>query len=179
MTHVNERSVDLDVTTSLRPPTAELRRGNRRARQLDTIEVPTLTHNGVPRSGFFRAVPRLSTWHRPYATALLLLDWLGVSLASFTAISLYAQAETGFTHSRTLFTVVAYVFLPLGWVIILWGHGAYDRRYLGVGADEVVHSLVDAVHARTPVEEFQRRVRIHPTVSELLPTVLENLKPAA
>lgn len=50
---------------------------------------------------------------------------------------------------------------------------------LGVGADEAVHSLVDAVYARTPVTEFQRRVRIHPTVSELLPTVLENLKPVA
>ena len=38
---------------------------------------------------------------------------------------------------------------------------------LGVGADESVHSIVDAVYARTPYPEFQRRVRIHPTVSEL------------
>ena len=48
---------------------------------------------------------------------------------------------------------------------------------LGVGADEAVHSLVDAVYAKTPYTEFQRRVRIHPTVSELIPTVLEDLKP--
>ena len=48
---------------------------------------------------------------------------------------------------------------------------------LGTGCDEAVHSLIDAVYARTPVEQFQRRVRIHPNVSELLPTVLENLKP--
>jgi pyruvate/2-oxoglutarate dehydrogenase complex dihydrolipoamide dehydrogenase (E3) component len=48
---------------------------------------------------------------------------------------------------------------------------------LGTGADEAVHSLIDAVHAKTPVKEFQRRMRIHPTVSELLPTVLEDLKP--
>ena len=48
---------------------------------------------------------------------------------------------------------------------------------LGSGADEAVHSLIDAVYARTPYPEFQRRVRIHPTVSELLPTVLEDLKP--
>jgi len=47
---------------------------------------------------------------------------------------------------------------------------------LGVGADEAVHSLIDAVVAKTPYQEFQRRVRIHPTVSELLPTVLEDLK---
>jgi pyruvate/2-oxoglutarate dehydrogenase complex dihydrolipoamide dehydrogenase (E3) component len=48
---------------------------------------------------------------------------------------------------------------------------------LGTGADESVHSLIDAVYARTPYPEFQRRVRIHPTVSELLPTVLEKLEP--
>jgi pyruvate/2-oxoglutarate dehydrogenase complex dihydrolipoamide dehydrogenase (E3) component len=46
---------------------------------------------------------------------------------------------------------------------------------LGTGADEAVHSLVDAVYSRVPVPEFRRRVRIHPTVSELLPTVLEEL----
>jgi pyruvate/2-oxoglutarate dehydrogenase complex dihydrolipoamide dehydrogenase (E3) component len=48
---------------------------------------------------------------------------------------------------------------------------------LGTGADESVHSLIDAVYARLPYTEFQRRVRIHPNVSELLPTVLEDLKP--
>jgi pyruvate/2-oxoglutarate dehydrogenase complex dihydrolipoamide dehydrogenase (E3) component len=48
---------------------------------------------------------------------------------------------------------------------------------LGTSADEVVHSLIDAVYARTSVAEFQRHVRIHPNVSELLPTVLEDLKP--
>jgi pyruvate/2-oxoglutarate dehydrogenase complex dihydrolipoamide dehydrogenase (E3) component len=48
---------------------------------------------------------------------------------------------------------------------------------LGTSADEVVHSLIDAVYAKTPVTEFQRHVRIHPNVSELLPTVLEDLKP--
>ena len=46
---------------------------------------------------------------------------------------------------------------------------------LGTGADEAVHSLIDALYAKIPYTEFQRRVRIHPTVSELLPTVLENL----
>jgi len=48
---------------------------------------------------------------------------------------------------------------------------------LGTSADEVVHSLIDAVYAKTPIAEFQRHVRIHPNVSELLPTVLEDLKP--
>ena len=47
---------------------------------------------------------------------------------------------------------------------------------LGTGADEAVHSLVDAVYARLPYTEFQKHVRIHPTVSELLPTTMESLK---
>jgi pyruvate/2-oxoglutarate dehydrogenase complex dihydrolipoamide dehydrogenase (E3) component len=50
---------------------------------------------------------------------------------------------------------------------------------LGTGADESVHSLIDAVSAKTRYTEFQRHVRIHPTVSELLPTVLEDLVPLA
>ena len=50
---------------------------------------------------------------------------------------------------------------------------------LGTGADESVHSLLDAMYAGTPITEFQRHVRIHPTVSELLPTVLEDLAPVA
>ena len=37
--------------------------------------------NGVPRSAWFRA-RRLSTWHRPYAAALIVLDYLGVALAN-------------------------------------------------------------------------------------------------
>jgi pyruvate/2-oxoglutarate dehydrogenase complex dihydrolipoamide dehydrogenase (E3) component len=48
---------------------------------------------------------------------------------------------------------------------------------LGTGADESVHSLLDAMYSELPYSEFQRHVRIHPTVSELLPTVLESLSP--
>src|SRR5207247_2593722 len=42
---------------------------------------------------------------------------------------------------------------------------------LGTGCDEAVHSLIDAVYAKMPASEFRRHVRIHPNVSELLPTV--------
>jgi pyruvate/2-oxoglutarate dehydrogenase complex dihydrolipoamide dehydrogenase (E3) component len=48
---------------------------------------------------------------------------------------------------------------------------------LGTSADESVHSLIDVVYAKTPYPEFQRRVRIHPTVGELLPFVLQDLQP--
>ena len=49
---------------------------------------------------------------------------------------------------------------------------------LGVGGDEAIHGLVDAMHARTTYPVLQWAVPIHPTVSELIPTVLGDLKPA-
>ncbi|MBV9727773.1 MAG: FAD-containing oxidoreductase [Gammaproteobacteria bacterium] len=49
---------------------------------------------------------------------------------------------------------------------------------LGVGGDEVVHSLVDAMYGHLPYTVVQHGVRIHPTVSELIPTMLGELTPA-
>jgi pyruvate/2-oxoglutarate dehydrogenase complex dihydrolipoamide dehydrogenase (E3) component len=48
---------------------------------------------------------------------------------------------------------------------------------LGVGCDEAVHSLLDVMYAGAPYTTVTNAVHIHPTVSELLPTVLEDLKP--
>ena len=48
---------------------------------------------------------------------------------------------------------------------------------LGVGGDEVVHAILDLMYAKAPYTVMQRAVHIHPTVSELLPTMLGDLKP--
>ncbi len=48
---------------------------------------------------------------------------------------------------------------------------------LGVGGDEVVHCVLDLMYARAPVETILGAVHIHPTVSELLPTVFGELAP--
>jgi pyruvate/2-oxoglutarate dehydrogenase complex dihydrolipoamide dehydrogenase (E3) component len=48
---------------------------------------------------------------------------------------------------------------------------------LGVGGDEVIHTILDLMYARVPYTVMQRAVHIHPTVSELLPTMLADLKP--
>jgi len=50
---------------------------------------------------------------------------------------------------------------------------------LGWNADEVVHSLLDVMYAKSPYTTIQRAVHIHPTVTELIPTLLGNLKPLA
>jgi pyruvate/2-oxoglutarate dehydrogenase complex dihydrolipoamide dehydrogenase (E3) component len=48
---------------------------------------------------------------------------------------------------------------------------------LGVGGDEAVQSLVDAMYGHLPYTVVQHGVRIHPTVSELIPTMLGELLP--
>jgi len=48
---------------------------------------------------------------------------------------------------------------------------------LGVGGDEVIHSIVDLMYAKAPYTVLQRAMHIHPTVSELLPTMMGELKP--
>jgi pyruvate/2-oxoglutarate dehydrogenase complex dihydrolipoamide dehydrogenase (E3) component len=47
---------------------------------------------------------------------------------------------------------------------------------LGVGGDEAVHGIIDTMAAGTPYTTLQRTMHIHPTVSELIPTVLGELK---
>ena len=48
---------------------------------------------------------------------------------------------------------------------------------LGVGGDEAIHCILDVMYARAPYTTIQRAVHIHPTVSELIPTMLGDLKP--
>jgi pyruvate/2-oxoglutarate dehydrogenase complex dihydrolipoamide dehydrogenase (E3) component len=49
---------------------------------------------------------------------------------------------------------------------------------LGTGGDEAIHGVLDIVNAGVPYDALQRAVPIHPTVSELIPTLLSELKPA-
>ena len=48
---------------------------------------------------------------------------------------------------------------------------------LGIGCDEVVHSLIDVMCAGAPYTVIQRAMHIHPTVTELIPTMLGELEP--
>lgn len=48
---------------------------------------------------------------------------------------------------------------------------------LGIEGDEIIHSIIDMMYADEPYTTIRDAVHIHPTVSELIPTVLENLEP--
>ena len=61
---------------------------------------------------------------------------------------------------------------------------ARTERILGaallcIEGDEIVHSLLDAMYGGLSYRTLQRAVHIHPTVSELIPTLLGQLKPLA
>lgn len=48
---------------------------------------------------------------------------------------------------------------------------------LGLNGDEAIHGITDTMYAKAPYSVIQRAVHIHPTVSELIPTMLGELKP--
>jgi len=48
---------------------------------------------------------------------------------------------------------------------------------LGTGGDEAIHSILDVMYAKKPYTLIQRAMHIHPTVSELVPTMLGELQP--
>ena len=47
----------------------------------------------------------------------------------------------------------------------------------GTGGDEVIHCVLDTMYAKAPYPVLQRAMHIHPTVSELIPTMLGELEP--
>jgi pyruvate/2-oxoglutarate dehydrogenase complex dihydrolipoamide dehydrogenase (E3) component len=49
--------------------------------------------------------------------------------------------------------------------------------FLGLSGDEVIHCVLDLMYAKAPYTVMQRAMHIHPTVSEFLPTMMEDLKP--
>jgi pyruvate/2-oxoglutarate dehydrogenase complex dihydrolipoamide dehydrogenase (E3) component len=48
---------------------------------------------------------------------------------------------------------------------------------LGTGGDEAIHSVLDVMYAKAPYTVIQRAVHIHPTVAELIPTMIGEMKP--
>jgi len=88
-----------------------------------------------------------------------------ILVASRTMDRIARAREKGETHGFIKILVDADSKLILGATI------------LGIEGDEVIHSLLDMMYAKMPYTVIQRAVHIHPTVSELIPTTLADLKP--
>lgn len=48
---------------------------------------------------------------------------------------------------------------------------------LGVGGDEAIHAILDVMSAKAPYTTLSRTMHIHPTVCELIPTMLQEMSP--
>ncbi len=48
---------------------------------------------------------------------------------------------------------------------------------LGIGGDEIIHLFIDTMYTNKPYHVIKNAVHIHPTVAELIPTMLQDLKP--
>lgn len=48
---------------------------------------------------------------------------------------------------------------------------------LGTGGDEIINMFAAIMHSRIPCHEYRKVVLVHPTVSELMPFVLDGLEP--
>lgn len=49
---------------------------------------------------------------------------------------------------------------------------------LGTSGDEAIHGILDIMNADVPYDVLERAVPIHPTVSELIPTLLSEMRPS-
>lgn len=56
-------------------------------------------------------------------------------------------------------------------------HEILGAAVLGVGGDEVIHAILDVMSANAPYTTLSRTMHIHPTVSELVPTMLQEMSP--
>jgi len=70
----------------------------------------------------------------------------------------------------------------LGFMKVVVDAGTQDilgAAILGTGGDEAIHGILDIMYAKANYRTLQRAVHIHPTVAELIPTMLGQLKPLA
>lgn len=56
-------------------------------------------------------------------------------------------------------------------------HKILGAAILGTGGDEAIHCILDTMYANAPYTVLQRAMHIHPTLSELIPTMLGELEP--
>ncbi|HEV2088016.1 MAG TPA: sugar transferase, partial [Cryptosporangiaceae bacterium] len=95
----------------------------------------SLETTGVQRSPRTRGAGRNSGWSRRFQGTLVVQDLLCCALAGWIVINVYEQARAGFFNEQML-VLMALVGLPMFWGLMLWAHGAYEGRYLGLGPDE-------------------------------------------
>jgi pyruvate/2-oxoglutarate dehydrogenase complex dihydrolipoamide dehydrogenase (E3) component len=62
-------------------------------------------------------------------------------------------------------------------VVDAGSHQILGAAIFGVGGDEAIHAILDVMSAKAPYTTLSRTMHIHPTVSELIPTILQEMSP--
>ena len=83
----------------------------------------------------------------------------------------YEMANVGRAHERSETQGFMKIIVDAETKLIL------GAAILGIEGDEVIHTILDVMYAKAPYTVISRAMHIHPTVSELLPTMLQDLKP--
>ena len=103
------------------------------------------------------------------------LDWAGaVTVTLSLMLAVYAVVngnEAGWTSGETLGFMKVIADADTQRIL--------GASILGTGGDEAIHGILDVMNADRPWPVLQWAVPIHPTVSELIPTVLGDLRPAS
>ncbi len=86
-------------------------------------------------------------------------------------IGRYEMANVGRAHERSETQGFMKIIVDAETKLIL------GAAILGIEGDEVIHTILDVMYAKAPYTVISRAMHIHPTVSELLPTMLQDLKP--
>jgi pyruvate/2-oxoglutarate dehydrogenase complex dihydrolipoamide dehydrogenase (E3) component len=60
-------------------------------------------------------------------------------------------------------------------VVDAQSHAILGAAVFGTGGDEAIHCVLDTMYAKAPYSVLKRAMHIHPTVSELIPTILGEL----
>ena len=96
---------------------------------------------------------------------LLEAEGIDVLLARMPMSEVDRARERGETHGLMKILVDAETDFLIGAAIF------------GIGGDEVVQGILNLMYAGAPYQVLRKRMGIHPTVSELLPGLLDRLEP--
>ncbi len=138
---------------------------------------------GVARSPRQIAVSRRRYWLHIYRPILLAMDLGAAILAGYASIRLWpGRAQSGFFSEEVLHWIALGI-VPITWTLLLWMHGAYEARYLGLGADEfklvfkavTTHTALICFLAFTLKAELSRLAVATVLPSTLLLTLLARL----
>jgi hypothetical protein len=149
-----------------------------------SLHVTGTQHGGEqvgPASDGATTATEISNWPRPSSSGEVDSPARG-AIAGEELITIAASATAGIVP---IASVVARIIEPLyHFVVAVWKSKKSSIRRVKFGKSSLIgsgmddpSSILDVMYANAPYTVIQRAMHIHPTVTELIPTMLGELKP--